>query len=879
MAGRGSAAAILEQLDWLADDVRPLDWKGPADRPYTRFGAGDDPDLPLFARFERVASRRAAHLAILDPQAPLTYARLWDGACGLAEAIGARTAPGQLVALLLPAGPMFPLAVLACLAAGRPFLALDPAHPADWRAGVLADAGPALVLAPAPLETPSGAQLLLLDRFPAAASAGWRPAERGLDEPACVLFTSGSTGRPKGVVNSQRALLQRAAQSIDAAHIDGFDRLLTLGSPGAIVGVRDILTAFLAGAAVRLVDPGAAGGREIVDILREDVISILFAFPALLRSVAVASPGPAPQTLRLVRFGGDVTTWGDVERLRAWLRPGALIQSIYAATEAPVMQWFVDESCRGENARIPIGYPLAGARLGVDRESGELIVASPCVALGRWTEGRFQPDPPLDAGSPPSRSFRTGDVVRLRPDGLLDLVGRKDRQVKIRGVRVELDGVEAALRRHPFVRDAAALARRGADGSATLIAEVSAREGAPADLLGELKALMRGSPAAMRPARLYLVDEVARLPSSKLDLRALAATDEARATAERAAGAGAPSAPTVGDGVAQAAAEVWSSILGAPPRGPGDDFFEAGGDSLKALMFAVELERALGLELPATLLEEAPAFAALCAALRGRPIRGWAPLVLLKRGEGAAPVFIVHGLGGSVGELIPMARAMTWPGPVFGLQARGLAARQPPHYSVEAMAGAYLAAIKARMPVGPYHLAGYSFGGLVVFEMARRLAEAGDEVGLVGLFDAMIRPVAWRRSARLALGVVGEELRRLLRRAAPALTGPPLLLPSAPAGVLRTILAHKAASAGYRPGVYPGELTLFTPLERDAGLPSPESQWRPHARTVTSVQLPGRHLTMLAPPNAAIAADALTRGLMASLRPEPTPPPSPPPGR
>ena len=242
-------------------------------------------------------------------------------------------------------------------------------------------------------------RVIRLTACPSLRAEGWRPATLGVDEPACVLFTSGSTGRPKGIVNSQRNLLQRVAQSINAAHINAADRLLTLASPCTIVGVRDVMTALLAGASIHLLDPQRVGAREILNVIRAEAITILFAFPALLRSVVAASAERAAATLRLVRVGGDTTLWSDIDTLRAWLAPGAAIQLIYAATEAPMMQWFVDDTCRREDARIPIGYPLPGNRLAiVDEEGratppgevGELIVASPYVSLGRWAEGRLR---------------------------------------------------------------------------------------------------------------------------------------------------------------------------------------------------------------------------------------------------------------------------------------------------------------------------------------------------------------------------------------------------------------------------------------------------------------------------------------------------------
>jgi non-ribosomal peptide synthetase component F len=185
-----------------------------------------------------------------------------------------------------------------------------------------------------------------------------------------VLFTSGSTGPQKGIVNSQRSLLQRAAQSINAAHISADDRFLSLTPLCTIVGVRDVVTALLAGASVHVLDPQRVGAREILNVVRSEVITILFAFPALLRSMVPYDEKTAGAALRLVRVGGDTTLWSDIDLLRAWLAPVALIQLIYAATEAPIMQWFIDDGCRNDEARVPIGYPLPGNDLAVIAEFG-----------------------------------------------------------------------------------------------------------------------------------------------------------------------------------------------------------------------------------------------------------------------------------------------------------------------------------------------------------------------------------------------------------------------------------------------------------------------------------------------------------------------------
>jgi len=406
-------------------------------------------------------------------------------------------------------------------------------------------------------------------------------------------------------------------------------------------------------------------------------------------------------------------------------------------------------------------------------------------------------------------------------------------------------------------------------------------------MLDDLKALMRSAPPAMRPARLYLADHIPRLPSSKLDVRSLMALDEIAVHGEH---ANVAATRTAGfedsDRISRAVAHVWQQVLQTPVRGAADDFFEAGGDSLKGIAFVMDLERALDVEISLNVIVEAPKFGRLCEILRGRRATCYTPLVPLKAGTGLPPVFFVHDVGGSIAGLFPMARRMTYAGAVIGIQARGLSSHESPHATVEAMAAEYLREIKLWQPHGPYYLCGYSFGGLVAFEMARRLLASGDKVGLVGLFDTRISPRRWpfhcwlsavrKRMVqsgdavkaapiyawpaalwRIARGVY-EELRSY---ATTAPEGQPLpsFLKHAPRRVLKVGVSALTASARYRPGFYPGELTLFTAVERDHNLPTQETIWSKHARTLRIVETEGTHSTMLSPPNAQSAASLLTR--------------------
>jgi thioesterase domain-containing protein/acyl carrier protein len=325
-----------------------------------------------------------------------------------------------------------------------------------------------------------------------------------------------------------------------------------------------------------------------------------------------------------------------------------------------------------------------------------------------------------------------------------------------------------------------------------------------------------------------------------------------------------------GDRIAQNVARVWQDVLLAPVRGPDDDFFDMGGDSLKAVTFAMELERALGVELSPTLIYEASRFGGFCAVLRECATPRYDALVPLKAGAGSPPVFFIHGVGGNVVEILPTARRMLYPGAVIGIRARGLARGETPHSSVEAMAADYLREIKAHQPNGPYHLCGYSFGGLVAFEIARRLSESGDEVGFVGLFDTLMSPLRW--PLRSWFSIIGRRIARFPGNLRARLAAPPASmqrhdaslpgLPSSlPTSVVRVAASALVASARYRAGFYRGQLTLFTPVGREPGLPSLETIWRKHARALSIVETQGDHSTMLSAPNADSTAASLTRCL------------------
>jgi acetoacetyl-CoA synthetase len=421
------------------------------------------------------------------------------------------------------------------------------------------------------------------------------------------------------------------------------------------------------------------------------------------------------------------------------------------------------------------------------------------------------------------------------------------------------------------------------------VAYVTVRGGEAPGLADELTEMMRErAPAQMRPQRIYVAASIPRLPSSKLDLGALAALDEQVQADEVLAAKSCAAEPsgTAPDGVAAEVAGIWERNLGQPPNGPAADFFDCGGDSLKALKFIADLERTFGRELSITLVNERPTFGAICRGLCATDPAAYDPLVLIKAGSGRPPLHIIHGIGGTIMELFPLGRNMTYPGAVYGLQARGLDGRAKPHDTVGAMAAEYLAAIRSHQPRGPYQLCGFSFGGLVALEMAQRLRQSGEEVSFLGMIDTLPNVRRWpmqvwlayvlRRTARRTkdliaipvrdwapyLATQASRARRILTWRLRASGDASPLLPSAsveiPAHIEAVMQSAVGASARYRPAAYRGTLTLLRPDVPNPDFTHPEVFWRRYARDLRVHLIPGAHGSILSEPNVSVAAQLLT---------------------
>jgi non-ribosomal peptide synthetase component F len=508
----------------------------------------DDLDRSIAELFERVAARRPDKLALSDKARRLKFREAWQACLHLASRIAAVTPEGRPVGILMPSNALFPVCELACLVAGRPFVAIDPSYPAarNERICQQADLG-AVVVHDAATDTSflpdRVSRINVLDSLGATPADAPRSASGG---PAAILFTSGSTGQPKGICYDQPSILERVVHATLAKKVSADDRVLLLSAPSTIAALRLPFVALLNGATLYFADVKDLGPRALFGYLREIRPTVTFAVPALLRSLLML-PGASDAfgSFRVIRTGGDVIRSSDLALWAKTLPAHCRVFVTLASTEAPaVFEWSVPRDWPCDGPRLPVGYPRASVQSAIvdddgspaaRGEPGELIISSRYLPIGWWQEGKLHEGPFAPSPQEPGvRVFATRDLVRMRDDGLVEMIGRKDRQIKLRGLRIHLSDIEAALRELDTVSDVAVIARRDDQGEVqSLIAYVVPRAPASDDVARHIKSeVARHLPSHMRPSAIQFIDAIPMLPGWKPNTAELERMDRLRRDSE-----------------------------------------------------------------------------------------------------------------------------------------------------------------------------------------------------------------------------------------------------------------------------------------------------------------------------------------------------------
>jgi len=865
------------------------------------------PPIPVHVLVERQARTRPGAPAVSCGGGRYTYAQLNARANQIARMIPGGDAVGAVGVCVRRSAEMIP-ALLGILKAGGTYVPLDPAYPAERLAAMARDARLSLVLTTGDLAGlfPDFG-LLRLDE--SAAEIGAQPAA---DPPATsdparlayIMFTSGSTGTPKGVGVTHGALAGHIATCSAAYGIGPEDTVLQFASSSFDPSIEQVFTALCAGAhlVVRGEDVWSAG--ELAARIDQDALTVVNLPTAYWREVARALPvsrtGEDKGPLRLVIVGGEAMTCDALDTWRKTRFGRARILNAYGPTEATVTAFLFD--CTSyptdgipPSSRVPIGRALPDRWVCVCDEGGnplppgipgELCIGGPSLALGyvnnpEQTAAKFVPN--RAGGGAPPVLYRTGDIVRVLPDGQFEFLRRIDDQAKVRGYRVEPGEIASALKQHPSVTDAVAVIRKNSSGEGSIIAYAASG----ATTAAELHAFLEGRlPSYMVPRSIVVLGQIPLLPSGKVDWRALPEPSE-----EGRGGATEYVAPR--DALERDLASLWEALLGKTPVGVRDDFFALGGHSLLAARLFAQIERLTGKNLPLATLFRAPTIEGLASVIREGGKAQWHSLVAIREEGTRPPFYCIHALGGNVIGYTDLAAALPQNQPVYGLQAVGLDGSSHPAQTVEEMAAQYVKEIRDFQPSGPYYLGGACTGGIVAYEMAQQLVRQGHEVGVLAMFDTFAsgylktlpreRVRTFRRRtledriryhvSRLVLhpdriAYVRKKLVTLHRRVntwawAFAYRHYRKRNQDLPAALRNVEQYHTYAIRAYVPKPYPGRLELFSPISRSIGEFEDRRQgWGALALGgVDVIDVEGDHLTMLAAPYVRCVADILSRRL------------------
>ena len=544
---------------------------------------------------------------------------------------------------------------------------------------------------------------------------------------AYVIYTSGTSGRPKGVCIEHRNLLAYVDSIEPMLGLSRTARLASVSSIAADLGNTVIFASLATGRCLVLIrDDLARDGAKLRDYFRARPVDCIKIVPSHFEALLCISDPVCLVPRGLLILGGEVLTWDLVDRTRA-LAPTCRILNHYGPTETTIgalayVVPYQDHSKR-QGTYVPIGFPLGDTIISIrdgagnfvpEGSEGELLIGGPAVSRGYLkrpllNEERYVIDPA--PGGDCARLFKTGDRVRRLPSGELEFLGRLDRQVKVRGHRVELPEVEMALLAHPGVRQAVCFTT-SIDGPSTELRAAVVLQRPNTRSTEELLLYLRDKlPPFMLPSRLEIRDAIPLTVNGKTDFSALSGTSTMTLVSI---------ASDPRDDLETRLLDIWREVLGSPAIGVHDDFFGAGGHSLAAMRMTAKAERLFKRPVPVTLLFERPTVTQLAAFLREGPF-AINPLVSIQRGGEASPIVLVHPAGGVVLCYRDISNVLGPDVPVFGLQADpGIL----DSVSIKSLATKYVSAIET-LERADVIIGGWSMGGTVAFEMACQLESLG----------------------------------------------------------------------------------------------------------------------------------------------------------
>ncbi|MGM7650472.1 amino acid adenylation domain-containing protein [Serratia marcescens] len=696
-------------------------------------------DTCVHELFEQQARQTPQAIALIQDAQRLSYAQLNARANRLAHRLIERgVQPGDRVAVRLARSIELVCAQLAVIKAGAAYVPIDPQLPAARQAWIADDSGACLMLTDA-IGDEEIPQLTVEDRE--AEDHNGNPALRvSSGATAYIMYTSGSTGTPKGVMTPHQGITRLVRNNRYAA-FDADDRIAFAANPAFDASTMEVWAALLNGGALVVIAPEVMMEAErLAAELQRHRITTLFLTTALFNQYVHSISGALAQ-LKYLISGGEKEDPGAYARLLQERGPVHLIHA-YGPTETTTFATTARiERAEGE-ARLPIGKPIGNTRAYLlDARGrpvpmggvGELHIGGVGVALGylnrpELTAQRFLSDPfnPVGGG----RMYRTGDLARYLPDGSLEYQGRCDQQIKLRGFRIEPGEIEVQLAASPWVREAVVQVCSTEHHPRLVAWIVPTADVDRSALQGQLRAyLSERLPEYMVPSAYVWLDALPLTANGKLDRRALPEPERAAVGTREYAAPQGETETTL--------ARVWCELLEIGQIGRHDNFFELGGHSLLAVRLSSQL-RQQGITLPVQAIFNHPILAELAERIDRRTTEAPLRKAVPARSSGSRPpLFFVPTGFGDHSYVFELAKEIDETFPVYAVPWPAVEEKPA---TMSDMAASAVALIREVQPQGPYHLAGYSSGGVLAYAIAEQLQSAGEAVAFLGLIDTL-RPV------------------------------------------------------------------------------------------------------------------------------------------
>jgi amino acid adenylation domain-containing protein len=876
-----------------------------------------EPQLePVTTLFTKWATQTPDRSAICQGASTWSYHQLSQSSQILAQMLVDRgIKQGDVVAITGERSFGLIAGMLGILASGGVLLTLDRNLPEQRRRLMLTTAEATILLDVSNHRTDKwieGLEIILID--PNEATVGSSPPQSiahsslpipAPDDPAYIFYTSGTTGTPKGVLGSHKGLDHFLNWQRQTFELQPTDRVAQITGLSFDVVLREIFLPLTSGATLCLPEPNAdLAPAAIIPWLERQKISILHIVPSLAQIwIANLPESCSLETLRWIFFAGEPLTAKLVQQWRNCLPESSQIVNLYGPTETTLAKCYYQIPRDILPGVQPIGWPLPdtqalvfattaacapsfGGRLCEIGEPGEIVIRTPFRTLGYVnTTGadrqRFVKNPFRDDDR--DLLYYTGDRGCYRADGTLEILGRIDRQVKIRGVRIELVEIEQAIDRHPDIRETVVICQENIHAEKYLVAYITfkpAQKPTQSELRHFLQQIL---PAYMMPSAFIYLDALPLTPNGKVDRAALPSptTQQLRQAAAQ---------PLIAprDRLELQLTKIWEAVLGIQPIGVKDNFFEMGGNSLLAVRLVAQIKTEFQQDLPIAAIFQAPTIAELVKVLRAETtLAPWYSLVPIQP-QGSRPIlFGIHLF--IFGDL---SRHLGMDQPIYGLRY-GISEpidRQLSLPSLAELVAHYIAEMRNLQPTGPYFLMGLSAGGTVAYEMAQQLIAQGERVELLALFDTAIPEAKSSRRLyplpQVLTNLWNLGLEELQLRARTTLTSrlqswlirwklasPPDLTyyPSRDTDAPMYVLLQD-----YHPQPYSGKVLLFkalnlTKVSATSYIDPLDVRFRKLvAEKLAVVEVPGSHTGILVDPHAQLLADQLKEYIDRFLADRPT---------